>query len=194
MASKNEEKDPEADKEPLGTDTFEEKVSKWKSWKRIVLLIIAITVHNIPEGLAIGVSFGSLSQHQNETVIAPAYNQSFVKSRNLALAIGIQNMPEGMAVSVPMMTAGFTPMKSFFWGQFSGMVEPIFALLGGLVAVVAKPILSYALAFGAGAMVYVVFDDLLPEATQRGNVRISTWGGMIGFVIMMGLEAGLNLE
>lgn len=169
---------------------LEEKKQKWKSWKRIVILIIAITVHNAPEGLAIGVKFASIDAQTNSTKAA----EQFKSARNLALAIGIQNCPEGMAVSVPMLAAGYHPAKCFFYGQLSGMVEPVFAILGALITSVAQGLLPYALAFGAGAMIYVVFDDLIPEAAARGNTKLATWGGMIGFVIMMCLEVGLGLE
>ncbi|XP_057310837.1 zinc transporter ZIP11-like [Hydractinia symbiolongicarpus] len=156
---------------------------KYKSWKRMLLLIIAITVHNIPEGLAVGVSFGAIGSTPKAT---------FESARSLAIGIGIQNFPEGMAVSVPLCAAGYSPLKSFWYGQLSGMVEPIFGVLGALVVIVAEPLLPYALAFAAGAMIYVVVDDIIPEANMCGNGRIASWGCMLGFVIMMSLDVGLG--
>lgn len=161
----------------------EEKVKKYKSWKRMLLLIIAITVHNIPEGLAVGVAFGAIGSSEKAT---------FASARNLAIGIGIQNFPEGMAVSVPLCAAGYSPLKSFWYGQLSGLVEPIFGVLGALVVVVASPLLPYALSFAAGAMIYVVVDDIIPEANMCGNGRVASWGCMVGFLIMMCLDVGLG--
>ena len=157
-------------------------MEKWKSWKRLLILMISITVHNIPEGLAIGVGFAAIGSSKSAT---------FESARNLALGIGIQNFPEGMAVSVPLAAAGYHPFKAFLYGQLSGLVEPIFGVIGALIASVAKPVLCYALSFGAGAMIYVVFDNIVPESNLHGNGRISTWGAMSGFIIMMCLEIGL---
>ncbi|KAK3091807.1 hypothetical protein FSP39_022765 [Pinctada imbricata] len=125
------------------------------NWRRILLLIIAITIHNIPEGLAVGVGFGAIGKTKAAT---------FENARNLALGIGIQNFPEGLAVSLPLRGAGMSTWKSFWYGQLSGMVEPIAGLFGALAVVIAEPILPYALAFAAGAMIYVVVDDIIPEA------------------------------
>lgn len=127
-------------------------------WKRIMLLVIAITVHNIPEGLAVGVSFGAIGTSEAAT---------FETSRNLAIGIGIQNFPEGLAVSLPLHAAGFSMFRAFWYGQLSGMVEPIFGVLGAVAVTVASIILPYALSFAAGAMVYIVADDILPEAHTR---------------------------
>ena len=159
------------------------KAQKFKSWKRMLLLIIAITVHNIPEGLAVGVAFGAIGSSKQAT---------FASARNLAIGIGIQNFPEGMAVSIPLCAAGYTPLRSFWYGQLSGLVEPIFGVLGALVVVVAAPLLPYALSFAAGAMIYVVVDDIIPEANMCGNGRIASWGCMIGFLVMMCLDVGLG--
>ena len=161
---------------------LEAKVKKFKSWKRMLLLIIAITVHNIPEGLAVGVAFGAIGSSPQAT---------FHSARNLAIGIGIQNFPEGMAVSVPLCAAGYSPLKSFWYGQLSGLVEPVFGVLGALVVVVAEPLLPYALSFAAGAMIYVVVDDIIPEAQAAGHGRIASWGCMVGFLIMMCLDVGL---
>lgn len=160
-----------------------QRAEKFKRWKRMLLLIIAITVHNIPEGLAVGVAFGAIGSTKQAT---------FASARNLAIGIGIQNFPEGMAVSVPLCAAGYSPLKSFWYGQLSGLVEPIFGVLGALVVVVAQPILPYALSFAAGAMIYVVVDDIIPEAHSAGNSKIASWGCMFGFLVMMCLDVGLG--
>jgi len=152
-------------------------------WKRIILLVVAITVHNIPEGLAVGVSFGAIGNTESAT---------FESARNLAIGIGIQNFPEGLAVSLPLHAAGFSMLKSFWYGQLSGMVEPVFGVLGAVAVTVASIILPYALSFAAGAMIYIVADDILPEAHTSGNGMLATWGTIIGFIIMMCLDVGLG--
>lgn len=152
-------------------------------WKRILLLIIAITVHNIPEGLAVGVGFGA---------IGTSNSASFHKARNLAIGIGIQNFPEGLAVSLPLKAAGFSTATSFWYGQLSGMVEPIFGIIGALLVTAAEPVLPYALAFAAGAMIYVVVDDIIPEANTKGNGVLASWGAIFGFMVMMVLEVALQ--
>jgi len=148
-------------------------------WKRILLLIVAVTVHNIPEGLAVGVAFGSIGKAPSAT---------FESARNLAIGIGIQNFPEGLAVSLPLKTAGFSAAKSIWYGQLSGMVEPIAGVLGALLVSVTEPLLPYALAFAAGAMIYVVIDDIIPEAQTCGNGKLASWGAIVGFLIMMSLD------
>jgi len=153
------------------------------SWRRILLLIIAITIHNIPEGLAVGVGFGAVGKTKAAT---------FENARNLALGIGIQNFPEGMAVSLPLRASGMSTWKSFWYGQLSGMVEPVAGLLGAMAVYVAEPILPYALAFAAGAMIFVVVDDIVPEAQTCGNGKIASWGAIVGFVVMMSLDVGLG--
>uniref|UniRef100_A0A915CEU9 Zinc transporter ZIP11 n=1 Tax=Parascaris univalens TaxID=6257 RepID=A0A915CEU9_PARUN len=135
------------------------------SWRRILLLIIAVTVHNIPEGLAVGVAFGSVGK---------AARATFESAFNLALGIGLQNFPEGLAVSLPLAAFGHSKFKSFLYGQLSGMVEPIAALGGAAAVILVEPILPYALSFAAGAMIYVVVDDIIPEAQRNGNGRNST--------------------
>ncbi|XP_064540444.1 zinc transporter ZIP11 [Drosophila montana] len=152
-------------------------------WKRIMLLVVAITVHNIPEGLAVGVSFGAVGTTNSST---------FESARNLAIGIGIQNFPEGLAVSLPLHAAGFSVMRSLWYGQLSGMVEPIFGVLGAVAVTFANLILPYALSFAAGAMIYIVADDILPEAHASGNGTIATWGTVSGFLIMMCLEVALS--
>lgn len=152
-------------------------------WKRVMLLVVAITVHNIPEGLAVGVSFGAVGTSNSST---------FENARNLAIGIGIQNFPEGLAVSLPLHAAGFSVCRSLWYGQLSGMVEPIFGILGAVAVTFASLILPYALSFAAGAMIYIVADDILPEAHASGNGTIATWGTVAGFLIMMCLEVTLS--
>ncbi|CAH1795327.1 unnamed protein product [Owenia fusiformis] len=144
------------------------------SWKRILLLITAITIHNIPEGLAVGVGFGAVGKTASAT---------FENARNLAIGIGIQNFPEGLAVSLPLRASGMSMLKSFWYGQLSGMVEPVAGIFGALAVVIAEPILPYALAFAAGAMIYVVFDDIIPEAQICGNGKLASLGGIVGFIL-----------
>ncbi|KAL6094665.1 slc39a11 [Pungitius sinensis] len=153
------------------------------SWRRIVLLILAITIHNIPEGLAVGVGFGAIGKTSSAT---------FESARNLAIGIGIQNFPEGLAVSLPLRGAGMSTWRAFWYGQMSGMVEPVAGLLGAVAVVLAEPLLPYALAFAAGAMVYVVVDDIIPEAQLSGNGKLASWTSILGFVVMMSLDVGLG--
>ncbi|XP_050512405.1 zinc transporter ZIP11 isoform X2 [Diabrotica virgifera virgifera] len=152
-------------------------------WKRIILLVVAITVHNIPEGLAVGVGFGAIGSSPSSTL---------EKARNLAFGVGIQNFPEGLAVSLPLQAAGFSTWRSLWYGQLSGMVEPIFGVFGAFAVSFAEPVLPYALAFAAGAMIYVVVDDIIPEANTEGNGKLATWGAVIGFLVMMALDVGLG--
>uniref|UniRef100_A0A8C8WT83 Zinc transporter ZIP11 n=1 Tax=Panthera leo TaxID=9689 RepID=A0A8C8WT83_PANLE len=153
------------------------------SWRRIALLILAITIHNIPEGLAVGVGFGAVEKTASAT---------FESARNLAIGIGIQNFPEGLAVSLPLRGAGFSPWRAFWYGQLSGMVEPLAGVFGAFAVVLAEPLLPYALAFAAGAMVYVVMDDIIPEAQISGNGKLASWTSILGFVVMMSLDVGLG--
>ncbi|XP_060058648.1 zinc transporter ZIP11 isoform X5 [Erinaceus europaeus] len=153
------------------------------SWRRISLLILAITIHNIPEGLAVGVGFGAVEKTASAT---------FESARNLAIGIGIQNFPEGLAVSLPLRGAGFSTWRAFWYGQLSGMVEPLAGVFGAFAVVLAEPLLPYALAFAAGAMVYVVMDDIIPEAQISGNGKLASWASILGFVVMMSLDVGLG--
>ncbi|XP_066188420.1 zinc transporter ZIP11 isoform X2 [Sylvia atricapilla] len=153
------------------------------SWRRIMLMILAITIHNIPEGLAVGVGFGAVGKSASAT---------FQSARNLAIGIGIQNFPEGLAVSLPLRGAGFSTWKAFWFGQLSGMVEPLAGVAGALAVVLAEPLLPYALGFAAGAMVYVVMDDIIPEAQTSGNGKLASWTSILGFVVMMSLDVGLG--
>ncbi|XP_065419813.1 zinc transporter ZIP11 isoform X5 [Chrysemys picta bellii] len=153
------------------------------SWRRIMLLILAVTIHNIPEGLAVGVGFGAIGKSASAT---------FESARNLAVGIGIQNFPEGLAVSLPLRGAGFSTWRAFWYGQLSGMVEPLAGVFGAFAMVLAEPLLPYALGFAAGAMVYVVMDDIIPEAQTSGNGKLASWTSILGFVVMMSLDVGLG--
>jgi ZIP family zinc transporter len=150
------------------------------NWKRSVLLVLAITLHNIPEGLAVGVAFGALAINLPAVTLAGAIG--------LAVGIGIQNFPEGVAVSIPLRREKLSRAKSFWYGQLSGVVEPIAGVIGAAAVILMRPILPYALAFAAGAMIYVVVEELIPEAQQDRNTDVATIGAMIGFAVMMTLD------
>jgi ZIP family zinc transporter len=153
------------------------------SWERSVLLILAITLHNIPEGLAVGVAFGAVAAGVPSATLAAAIA--------LAIGIGIQNFPEGTAVSVPLRREGMSQFKSFFYGQLSAVVEPVAAVIGAAAVLIAQPLLPYALAFAAGAMIYVVVEELVPES-HRGHSDVATMGAMAGFTVMMTLDVALG--
>ncbi|MGF1473536.1 MAG: ZIP family metal transporter [Rubrobacteraceae bacterium] len=157
------------------------------SWQRSVLLISAITLHNIPEGLAIGVAFGAVGVGLGDGVPAATLGGAIA----LAVGIGIQNFPEGTAVSAPLRREGMSRRKSFFYGQLSAIVEPISAVIGAAAVLVAQPILPYALAFAAGAMIFVVAEELVPEA-KRGSPDIAALSLMVGFSVMMTLDVALG--
>lgn len=157
------------------------------SWRRSTLLVLAITLHNIPEGLAVGVLFGGAAKG-----IDPTGTATIAGAIALAIGIGIQNLPEGTAVSVPLRREGVGVGKSFYFGQMSGAVEPVFAVLGALAVIYIQPILPFALAFAAGAMIYVVVEELVPESQHHGNTDLATLGTMVGFVIMMTLDVALG--
>jgi ZIP family zinc transporter len=154
------------------------------SWRRSVLLVLAITLHNIPEGLAVGVAFGALAADLPTANLAGAVA--------LALGIGIQNFPEGAAVSVPLRREGFSRLKSFWYGQLSGVVEPIAGVIGAAAVILMRPILPYALSFAAGAMIYVVVEELIPESQLEKNTDAATMGAMLGFAVMMTLDVALG--
>lgn len=154
------------------------------NWSRSVLLVLAITLHNIPEGLAVGVGFGAVG--------ASIGSASLAGAMALALGIGIQNFPEGAAVSIPLRRDGMSRSKSFLYGQASGIVEPIAGVLGAALVSTMRPILPYALAFAAGAMIYVVAEEVLPEANRDGNGHLATIGTMVGFAVMMILDVALG--
>jgi ZIP family zinc transporter len=153
------------------------------TWHRSMLLISAITLHNIPEGLAVGVAFGAA---------AAGDGQTFGAAVALAIGIGLQNFPEGAAVSLPLRREGLSRKDSFWWGQLSALVEPLAAVLGAAVVVYMDPLLPYALAFAAGAMIFVVVEELIPEAHRGKNGDIATMGVMFGFSVMMCLDVGLG--
>lgn len=157
------------------------------SWRRSVLLISAITLHNIPEGLAIGVAFGAVGVGLGEGVPAASLGAAIA----LAVGIGLQNFPEGTAVAMPLRREGMSRGKSFFYGQLSAVVEPVAAVIGAAAVIVAAPILPYALAFAAGAMIFVVAEELIPEA-KRGSPDIAAMSLMVGFGVMMTLDVGLG--
>lgn len=154
------------------------------SWQRSVLLVLAITLHNIPEGLAVGVAFGALNANLPSASLSGAIA--------LAIGIGLQNFPEGASVSLPLRREGYSRAKSFVYGQFSGMVEPVAGVLGALLVMVAKSILPYALSFAAGAMIFVVVEELIPESQLDKNTDIATLGTMLGFAVMMFLDVALG--
>jgi len=154
------------------------------TWRRVVLLILAITLHNFPEGLAVGVAFGAVGAGLPGACVPCALA--------LALGIGIQNFPEGMAVSMPLRREGVSPLKSFWYGQLSAVVEPIAGVLGAAAVLIARPILPYALAFAAGAMIFVVIEELIPEAQRGISTDVATMGAMFGFTVMMILDVALG--
>lgn len=154
------------------------------SWRRTTLLVLAITLHNIPEGLAVGVAFGALAYGFE--------NASMGAAVALAIGIGIQNFPEGMAVAMPLRREGMSRFKSFWYGQLSGVVEPIAGVIGAAAVLFWEPILPYALAFAAGAMIFVVIEEVIPEAQRSGNADAATMGVIGGFVVMMVLDVGLG--
>lgn len=154
------------------------------SWRRSTLLVLAITLHNIPEGLAVGVAFGA--------VAAGLPSATFAGAVALAIGIGIQNFPEGLAVSMPLRREGMSRLKCFWYGQLSAMVEPIAAVIGAGAVISAEPILPYALAFAAGAMIFVVVEELIPESQRGGNPDLATMSAMIGFAVMMTLDVAFG--
>jgi len=153
-------------------------------WQRSTLLILAITLHNIPEGLAVGVAFGAVAAGLPSATLAGAVA--------LALGIAIQNFPEGMAVSMPLRREGLSRMRSFWYGQLSGMVEPVAGVTGAATVLVARPVLPYALSFAAGAMIFVVVEELIPESQNGGNTDLATLGTIAGFTVMMVLDVAFG--
>lgn len=153
-------------------------------WQRSILLVLSITLHNIPEGLAIGVTFGALASNPDAGALAGAIA--------LAVGIGLQNFPEGAAVSIPLRREGLSRLKAFNYGQLSGIVEPIAAVLGAYLVLSVTPILPYALSFAAGAMIFVVVEELIPESQTGNETDLSTIGAMLGFAIMMLLDVALG--
>jgi ZIP family zinc transporter len=154
------------------------------AWRRATLLVTAITLHNIPEGLAVGVAFGGVIGGIPATSVSAAVA--------LSIGIGIQNFPEGVAVAMPLRGGGMGRLKSFWYGQLSAAVEPVAAVVGAAAVVYSAPILPYALAFAAGAMVYVVVEELIPESQRAGNVDLATLSLVAGFLAMMILDVALG--
>lgn len=154
--------------------------------RRSILLVFSITLHNIPEGLAVGVAFGALSGAVAPEALFPAVA--------VALGIGIQNFPEGAAVSIPLRREGLSRAKAFFYGQASGFVEPVAGVLGALLVTLVRPVLPYALAFAAGAMIYVVVEELIPTAQEgdHESTDLATVGTILGFSAMMILDVALG--
>lgn len=153
-------------------------------WRRTVLLVLAITLHNIPEGLAVGVAFGAVGAGYDTATLAGA--------TALAIGIGLQNCPEGTAVSVPLRREGLSRARSFYYGQMTAWVEPIAAVLGATAVLVMRPILPYALAFAAGAMIFVVVEEVIPESQSGGHPDLATSGAILGFAVMMVLDVALG--
>lgn len=154
------------------------------SWQRSILLVLAITLHNIPEGLAVGVAFGALKAGLPSASLAGAVA--------LAIGIGLQNFPEGASVSIPLRREGFSRLKSFWYGQLSGIVEPIAGVIGAAAVIFMQCILPYALSFAAGAMIFVVVEELIPESQLEKHADIATMGAMLGFAVMMLLDVALG--
>ncbi len=154
------------------------------SWRRSTLLILAITLHNIPEGLAVGVAFGAAAVSNSTAALSSAVA--------LAVGLGIQNLPEGLAVAMPLRREGMSRARSFWYGQLSGIVEPIAGVLGAWVVFIAEPILPYALGFAAGAMIFVVVEEVIPESQRGGNTDLATWSVLSGFIIMMILDISFS--
>lgn len=154
------------------------------SWRKTTLLVLAITLHNIPEGLAIGVAFGAVAAGFESATLAAAIA--------LAVGIGIQNCPEGTAVAVPLRREGMSRGKAWWYGQLSASVEPVAAVIGCLAVLWMRPVLPYALAFAAGAMIFVVVEEVIPESQSGGHGDLATLGTMVGFAVMMTLDVALG--
>lgn len=171
----------------IGEETHQAEGIK-TSWQRSVLLVSAITLHNIPEGLAVGVAFGAVASGLSA-------GGTLTGAIALAIGIGLQNFPEGAAVSIPLRREGFSRMKAFLYGQASGIVEPIAGMLGAFAVMQMQSILPFALSFAAGAMIYVVVEELIPEAqreTGGSKTDIATLGALVGFTVMMMLDVALG--
>jgi len=153
-------------------------------WRRSTLLVLAITLHNIPEGLAVGVGFGAVATQLTSASMGAALA--------LTLGIALQNVPEGLAVAMPLRRAGYSRFKSFWYGQLSASVQPIAGVIGAAAVLAMQSLLPYALGFAAGAMVFVVLEDVVPEANGGGHANLATAGGVVGFALMMVLDIGLG--
>ncbi len=153
-------------------------------WRKSVLLVMAITLHNIPEGLAIGVAFGAVTAGYEGATLGSAIA--------LAIGIGLQNFPEGTAVAVPLRREGLSRFRSWWYGQLSAAVEPVAAVIGAAAVTLMRPLLPYALAFAAGAMIFVVVEEVVPESQSGGHTDAATLGAMVGFAVMMTLDVALG--
>jgi len=154
------------------------------TWHRSILLVLAITLHNVPEGLAIGVAFGAAAADLPSAQVSAAVA--------LAIGVGLQNFPEGIAVAMPLRGEGMSRLRSFWFGQLSAVVEPIAGVLGAALVLIVRPLLPYALAFAAGAMIFVVVEEVVPESQCNGNADLATLGAMLGFAVMMTLDVALG--
>jgi ZIP family zinc transporter len=155
-------------------------------WQRATLLVLAITLHNIPEGLAVGVAFGAAH------IGLDTGGATFAAAVALTIGIALQNFPEGVAVAMPLRQSGVSSGRSFWYGQLSAIVEPVAALIGAAAVLYMRPLLPFALAFAAGAMIYVVVEELIPEAQQQGHADIATSATIVGFTVMMILDVALG--
>jgi ZIP family zinc transporter len=153
------------------------------TWTRTTLLVLALTLHNVPEGLAVGVAFGAAAGLPGASISGAVA---------LAAGIAIQNVPEGMAVSLPLRREGFSPARALWYGQLSGAAEPLAAVIGALAAAASQAALPYVLGFAAGAMMFVIVEELIPGSQQGGNTDVATAGAVLGFVLMMVLDVGLS--
>jgi ZIP family zinc transporter len=153
-------------------------------WRRPTLLILAMILHNIPEGLAIGIAFGAISVASSAATLQTAIA--------LAIGIGIQDIPEGLAVSVPLRRERLSRLKSFWYGQLSGVIEPVASIIGALAVILAQSILPYTLAFAAGAMFFIIVEEIIPESQRSGNAALATMGTIVGFVMMMILDVAFG--
>jgi zinc transporter, ZIP family len=161
------------------------------AWKRTTLLVMAITLHNLPEGIALGVAFAAAHAAATAGGMDVAGAATFGGAVALTIGLAIQNFPEGMAVSMPLREAGVSRWKSLWYGQLSAVVEPIGAVLGAAAVLTIQPLLPYALGFAAGAMIYVVVEELVPSAQQGGRADLATTGSIVGFALMMVLDVAL---
>ena len=166
---------------------MEEAEGPATSWQRAVLLVLAITLHNIPEGLAVGVAFGAVAAGSGLGEISTLSGATV-----LALGIGLQNFPEGIAVAMPLRGQGMSRLKSFWYGQLSAFVEPVAAVVGAAAVLALQPMLPYALAFAAGAMLYVVVEELIPESHYHAHEDLATVSTLVGFAVMMALDVALG--
>ncbi len=168
----------------INEESYFKEIKNPKAKHRTAMLVFSITMHNIPEGLAVGVAFGALATDFTTSSLTGAIA--------LAIGIGIQNIPEGTAVSIPLRREGMGTGKSFFYGQLSGMVEPIAAVIGAIAVIFIEPLLPYALSFAAGAMIFVVAKEVIPGSQERGRIQLTTMSLMVGFVVMMILDVALG--